>query len=212
MYSFSFPFFILLDLLPLSSFTHCPLLPFFFHPSLLLCFPSVKIKFSWLGFDHKITGKQFYRQVTTVGQRLSVGNSLKQKELTTKDGHMLCLSTMDLEMKSKSDEDCKSSVPGFDLLLLCLSLCLHAVYLCLVPVHPSAAQSFLKTLTTPIFMLSLVTMSITQLRLLFYMGAMNSVLESLTDGDLNTGLWLHFLFRVSECVCVDKNFFVLYIE
>lgn len=53
----------------------------------------------------------------------------------------------------------------------------------------SAAQSFLKTIISPIFLLSLVTMSVTQLRLLFYMGAMNSVLESLSDGDLNTGLF-----------------------
>lgn len=70
---------------------------------------------------------------------------------------------------------------------------------CLSP----AAQSFMKTMSNPMFLLSLVTMSVTQLRLLFYMGAMNSVLEALSDGDLNTGLSPRILFVASFCVCVS---------
>nr|XP_040140261.1 large neutral amino acids transporter small subunit 3 isoform X1 [Ictidomys tridecemlineatus] len=105
-----------------------------------------------LNLDHKLTGDRFYTHVTNVGQRLS------QKAPSLDEGADAFLSFQDAHDTS---EDLPERAP---------------------PAVSPQSVPFRKSLCSPIFLWSLVTMGMTQLRVIFYMAIMNKMLEYLMTG------------------------------
>ncbi|XP_029063407.1 large neutral amino acids transporter small subunit 3 isoform X8 [Monodon monoceros] len=117
-----------------------------------------KIKLRGLALDHKVTGDRFYTYVTTVGQRLS------QKAPSLEEGADIFISSQDVrDISEKSVE---------------------SEWLVKVPAvgHGEESVPLRKSLCSPIFLWSLLTMGMTQLRIIFYMAAMNKMLEYIVTG------------------------------
>ena len=68
----------------------------------------------------------------------------------------------------------------------------------------SKDRSLIGNVFTPLYLLSLVVMCITQLRLLFFIGSLTSMLEGITGGDTDTGKYLRVKLEFK------KKYFVIF--
>lgn len=124
--------------------------------------------------DHKVTGDRCYSLVITEGQEMT------KKQVWDEYKH-----------SNGAAAQCHSEISTFT--------CNHTVFTCThVYKHRKVysfsyslcvllgTQPFRRSVCSAIFLWSLVTMPMTQLRIIFYMGAMNKMLEFLvTHGDPN---------------------------
>ncbi|XP_078451270.1 large neutral amino acids transporter small subunit 4-like isoform X3 [Lampetra planeri] len=150
-----------------NCFMHWPLEPF---PAPEEMDYALRMKLSWLGLDHRVTGPRFSSYLSSVGQRLSA--------------------TPGADATTKGRADGYLEVPN-------------------APAGngPPPPPPFTRSVCTPILLWSLVTMSVTQLRLIFYLGAMNSMLEFLAEGDdpaavMDTVGWFASMFGMLQLLCL----------
>lgn len=132
--------------------------------------------------DHNLTGDRCYSHVTTVGHEMTKRQFLDDYKQTNgaaaqRQGERytyMCIHTV-LIYKCKK----KKSTLFFTYSVSVLS----------------GTQPFRRSVCSAIFLWSLITMAMTQLRIIFYMGAMNKMLEFLvTHGDPNGEHPIQFYF------------------
>ncbi|XP_048852273.1 solute carrier family 43 member 1b isoform X3 [Brienomyrus brachyistius] len=132
------------------------------------------IKLKGLALDHRVTGERFHSHVMVVGQRLSQ----KHRELDHSSERLQGAGgpgeSMEAQTPAGTRREGKHSNPKVS----------HA--------SPQTVQStvpFRRSVCSPIFLWSLITMAMTQLRVIFFMGAMNKMLEFLvTHGSTSEDL------------------------
>ncbi|XP_038074708.1 large neutral amino acids transporter small subunit 4-like [Patiria miniata] len=129
--------------------------------------------------DHKVTGKQFYSIVSSVGRRLSVDEEKPPAIIPlSRKGSMIYSSQHNLELTLNLDK-----------------------------LKPKAKKStkeksLIGNVFTPLYLLSLVVMCITQLRLLFFIGSLQSMLEGITNFETETVNSYIYIFGILQLMCL----------
>ncbi|XP_033627450.1 large neutral amino acids transporter small subunit 4-like isoform X2 [Asterias rubens] len=136
------------------------------------------IHFNILRADHKVTGKQFYSIVSSVGRRLSVDEEKPPAEILLRKGSKIYSSQHNLELQLNLEVIKKKAKKS------------------------SKDRSLIGNVFTPLYLLSLVVMCITQLRLLFFIGSLTSMLEGITGGDTDTVNSFIYIFGILQLMCL----------
>ncbi|XP_022102165.1 large neutral amino acids transporter small subunit 4-like [Acanthaster planci] len=132
--------------------------------------------------DHKVTGKQFYSLVSSVGRRLSVNDDKPPAEIP-------------LKLEGRRESKIFSSEHNLVLKLDLENLQKKAK-------KSSKDMSLIGNVFTPLYLLSLIVMCITQLRLLFFIGSLQSMLNEITNFESDTVDSYLYVFGILQLMCL----------
>lgn len=127
-----------------------------------------------LKVNHKVTGKQFYSMVTNVGRKLSVTDEAAEeaKQTMIRKGSKIYSSQLNLAIELKERKKKKKE------------------------------NTLLHSVCSPIYILSIIVMCITQLRLLFFIGSLTQMLQIVSGNDTDTVDQYIYIFGMMQLMCL----------
>ncbi|XP_071505121.1 large neutral amino acids transporter small subunit 4-like [Diadema antillarum] len=127
-----------------------------------------------LKINHKVTGKQFYSMVTNVGRKLSITDEAAEeaKQTMIRKGSKIYSSQLNLAIELKERKKKRKE------------------------------KTLLHSICSPIYLLSLIVMCITQLRLLLFIGSLTQMLQIVSGNDVATVDQYIYFFGLMQIMCL----------
>lgn len=127
-----------------------------------------------LKVNHKVTGKQFYSMVTNVGRKLSVTDEAAEeaKQTMIRKGSKIYSSQLNLAIELKERKKKKKE------------------------------NTLMYSVCSPIYILSIIVMCVTQLRLLFFIGSLTQMLQLVTGNVTETMDQYIYIFGMMQLMCL----------